>query len=74
MQVTTRLLLLLFVLFLSIGCGGGGKAAKIPDSELRSKARECKTFENPSRIKVMACENYVRECARRKKAGKRVCY
>lgn len=73
MQVVTRFLVLLLVSFLLTSCGGGGKSASIPDMELRSKWKGCKAAENPSRIKAMACENYERECARRKKNGKRVC-
>lgn len=74
MQVITRLLVLLLVSLLCTGCGGGGKSAGIPDAELRTKWAGCKTAQNPSRIKAMACENYERECARRKKNGERVCY
>ena len=52
----------------------GGPAADIPDDQLRSKWRECKTISNPSRTKVMACENYTRECDRRKNNGNFACY
>jgi hypothetical protein len=51
-----------------------GPAADIPDNELRSKWRECKQIKNPSRTKVLACENYERECSRRKNKGNLVCY
>lgn len=73
MQVVTKISVLSLVLLLIAGCGGGGKAAGIPDRELRAKWQDCQGFENPSRIKVMACENYERECARRK-SDKLVCY
>lgn len=52
----------------------GGPAADIPDEQLRTKWRDCKTFSNPSRTKVMACDNYTRECDRRKKNGNFACY
>ena len=51
-----------------------GPAADIPDTELRSKWRECKRITNPSRTKHLACENYSRECERRKGKGNLVCY
>jgi hypothetical protein len=52
----------------------GGPAADIPDDQLRAKWRECKTFSNPSRTKVLACDNYTRECDRRKSNGNFACY
>lgn len=52
----------------------GGPSADIPDDELRKKWRECKQITNMSRTKVLACENYERECERRKKKGNLVCY
>ncbi|TDO96360.1 hypothetical protein [Marinomonas balearica] len=52
----------------------GGPSADIKDADLRKKWRECKTISNPSRTKALACENYVRECARRKGNGNLVCY
>lgn len=51
-----------------------GPSADIPDNELRQKWRECKTITNPSRTKHLACENYARECERRKDKGNLVCY
>jgi len=52
----------------------GGPAADIPDEQLRAKWRECKSFSNPSRTKVLACDNYTRECDRRKSNGNFACY
>ncbi|ADZ90394.1 hypothetical protein [Marinomonas mediterranea] len=52
----------------------GGPAADIADADLRKKWRECKSISNPSRTKVLACENYERECSRRKGKGNLVCY
>lgn len=52
----------------------GGPSADIPDGELRKMWRECKYISNPSRTKVLACENYERECARRKDKGNIACY
>ena len=66
----------LFIVILSLtGCDMfGGPAADIPDDELRTKWRDCKSFINPSRTKVLACENYDRECDRRKRNGNFACY
>lgn len=70
--------LLLSVMLAAVTLSGcdmfGGPAADIPDAELRKKWRECKTISNPSRTKVLACENYERECDRRKGKGNIACY
>ncbi|MFT2111058.1 hypothetical protein [Marinomonas sp. 2405UD68-3] len=47
---------------------------QIPNSDLRSKWRECTSISNPSRTKALACDNYERECDRRKGKGNLVCY
>lgn len=49
-------------------------SAEIPDRELRTKWRDCKANQNPSRTKALACDNYERECDRRKSKGNLVCY
>lgn len=49
-------------------------SAEIPNTELRSKWRECKVISNPSRTKALACDNYERECDRRKSKGNLACY
>lgn len=75
MKTMTRLIGVLLFAALLAGCDGwGNKSAKIPDMELREKWRTCKKVEKPSRIMVLACENYERECAKRKKNGNLVCY
>lgn len=70
--------LLLSTMFTTIILSGcdmfGGPSADIPDAELRQKWRECKSISNPSRTKVLACENYERECERRKSKGNIACY
>ncbi|MEC8082853.1 MAG: hypothetical protein VX148_15435 [Pseudomonadota bacterium] len=70
--------LLLSVMLAAVTLSGcdmfGGPSADIPDAELRKKWRECKTLSNPSRTKVLACENYERECERRKGKGNIACY
>lgn len=74
MRAISTLALLLSTLTLA-GCDMfGGPSADIPDAELRHKWRECKYLSNPSRTKALACENYVRECDRRKGKGNFVCY
>ena len=55
------------------GCDGGGDAAAFSDDELREKVETCQTAVNPSRTKVLACENYQRECQRRAENGFYVC-
>lgn len=52
----------------------GGPAGDIPENELRDKWRECNIITNPSRTKALACDNYQRECDRRKRNGQLVCY
>lgn len=74
MRKVTKLLMLLMISVFLEGCDTGGKSAKIPDLELRKKWKECNMIEKPSRIKALACENYTRQCAKRKKAGNLVCY
>lgn len=74
MRKTLYVSTLISVLFLS-GCDMfASPSADIPDDELRSKWRECKYIKNPSRTKVLACENYQRECDKRKSKGNLACY
>lgn len=74
MRAFSTLALLLTTITLA-GCDMfGGPSADIPDTELRTKWRECKYLSEPSRTKALACENYTRECERRKDNGNFVCY
>ena len=59
------------MLMTATGCEGGA-IMKMPDKELRTKMRECRTFRNPSSVKAQACANYKRECDRRR-AERYVC-
>lgn len=74
MRSTFYICALIATLLLS-GCDlFSSSASKIPDDELRSKWRECKSYTNPAATTVLACENFQRECDRRKGKGNLVCY
>lgn len=67
--------LLLAGLLLS-GCDNWGppnKPEKIPDAELREKWRGCQNLKEATPLTALSCDNYIRECKRRKKKEV-VCY
>ncbi|MEO9653766.1 hypothetical protein [Marinomonas sp.] len=74
MRAFGTLALLLCTLSLAACDFFAGPSADIPDNELRQKWRECKYLSNPSRTKALACDNYERECDRRKGKGNFACY
>lgn len=45
----------------------------IPDEELADKAYACRTTTEQSPGFAITCDNYKRECERRREAGKYVC-
>ena len=51
----------------------GGPSADLSNKELRAKWKRCKANPSPSRTAVLACENFKRECDRRKSNGEHVC-
>ncbi len=67
----------LTVLSLFIGATTGCDRAieKVSDQELLAKYSECQSTDNPSAAMGFACENYKRECERRRKeTGRYICY
>lgn len=66
------------LLALSLLCGGiiagcGSKLADVSDNELADQMHACRTDQDPSPGRAIACDNYQRECTRRRKEGKFVC-
>lgn len=61
----------LFFGALLVGCGS--KLADISDNELADEMHACRTDQDPSPGRAIACDNYKRECSRRRKEGKFVC-
>lgn len=48
------------------GCEGGGNLKGLSDDELVEKVSECVDMNEPGPAMVLACENYQRECKRRR--------
>ena len=66
----------LILLFAFVGASAGCDRAieKISDQELQGKYAECQSTENPSAAMGFACENYKRECKRRREeTGRYIC-
>lgn len=67
-----QLALLAFLIAVSAGCDR--KIEKMSNQELQGKSTECQNAENPSAAMGFACENYKRECDRRRKEmGRYIC-
>lgn len=65
-------LLLLAMVVLVSGCER--EIEKVSDQALQEKWSECQSTENPSPAMAFACDNYKRECERRrKKTGRYIC-
>ena len=71
-----------FLLISSLGgalllnaCDSGGKYAAFDDNKIRSEYAKCITTPNNkmSPARGVACNNYEKECQRRKKNGKNIC-
>ncbi len=62
---------ILLVLLLVVSAGCEKKIEKVSDQELRAKWAECQDMNAPGAAMIMACENYERECKRRRKELKR---
>ncbi len=58
---------------LMAGAGCDGKLAGMSDSELQDRMHECNTQQDQSPGFAIACDNYRRECARRREQGRYVC-
>jgi len=65
------LLTLLPVVALLAGCEG--KLASLSDTELQDRMLECRSTTEQSPGMAISCDNYRRECARRREAGNFVC-
>lgn len=50
-----------------------GQLAKMPDAELQDKIYACRNTAEQSPGFAITCDNYRRECARRREAGHFVC-
>lgn len=46
---------------------------KISDQELIEKRNECMSMNDPAPAMIFACENYKRECKRRRELGRFLC-
>jgi len=65
------LLTLLPVVALLTGCES--KLASLSDTELQDRMFECRSTTEQSPGMAISCDNYRRECARRREAGNFVC-
>lgn len=66
-----RLALLLTTLLALGACES--KLSKLSDSELQDRMYECDTTIDQSPGMAIRCDNYRRECTRRREAGRFVC-
>lgn len=71
MPTVTRLILSLIVLIEIAGCSS--KLAELSADELRDRIYECEKTAEPGPGLAIACDNYRRECERRRNAGQYVC-
>lgn len=69
----TRIVLTTAMALLIMACGDS-KMAKLSDTELNEKIERCRANTSPSPGFAVACDNYQRECDRRRKEGKMVCF
>ncbi|MBT4520081.1 MAG: hypothetical protein HOC23_08745 [Halieaceae bacterium] len=60
----TRLFPVFLLILLTSACGNKAnpKLAKYSDRQIESMTNACAEAESPSRMKVLACENYMKEC------------
>jgi hypothetical protein len=66
-NILVTLLLLLSVLL--VGCSK--KIESVSDEYLKEKMLDCRTTREPAPALIFACENYEKECERRRKERKR---
>jgi len=75
-QVNKLLLFLCTALMLFLtACDSGGKYAKFDDKKVLAEYRDCLYRDNSkmSPAKGVACNNYEKECKRRKENGNNIC-
>jgi hypothetical protein len=65
--------LVLVSILLQSGCDDGGKFGKYENKKILSEHQRCLVEPNPSRNRAIICDNYERECLRRKKNGNNIC-
>jgi hypothetical protein len=63
--------LLVLAALLLTGCGS--KLADVPDTELQDAVYQCDTATEQSPGFAISCDNYRRECKRRRDEGRFVC-
>ena len=63
--------LVLATFLLATGCEG--RLAGLSDRELQDRVYECNTQQSQSPGFAITCDNYRRECARRREQGRYVC-
>lgn len=71
MAVPLRASLALLLIASALGCES--KLARLTPDELRDRIFECQTTREPGPALAIACDNYRRECTRRRNAGQYVC-
>lgn len=62
---------LLIGLLFMVGCGN--ELESLADTDLQDRVYQCKRTTNLSPGQAISCENYQRECQRRRKEGRYVC-
>ena len=68
---TDRALSTLAVLLTLSGCGN--ELAELSDSELQDRAHQCRIADDQTPGQAITCDNYTRECKRRRDSGRYVC-
>ncbi|MCB1685854.1 MAG: hypothetical protein R3E82_05600 [Pseudomonadales bacterium] len=66
-----RILCLCFLVSMVAGCES--RLAGLSDTELQDNVHECNTQSSQSPGFAISCDNYRRECERRREAGRYVC-
>lgn len=69
---SVNMLILGVVLGSAAGCGEG-KLASLPDVDLQDRIYECDSTSEQSPGMAISCDNYRRECKRRRDEGRFVC-
>lgn len=53
--------------------GCGNELANLSDSDLQDRSHECRTNTEPTPGQAISCDNFRRECRRRRDEGRYVC-
>lgn len=73
MRVNQTALSALCVALLPLLAGCEGKLAALSDHDLQDRIHECSNQQSQSPGFAISCDNYRRECARRRDDGRYVC-